>query len=76
MTAYHRPGTLAEALALLAAAPAPPLLLAGARMSIRRGRGRRPGGGRRMRGRCSTSRPSPDSPASRIAATTTGSAPG
>ncbi|MDN3564046.1 FAD binding domain-containing protein [Paeniroseomonas aquatica] len=29
MTAYHRPGTLAEALALLAAAPAPPLLLAG-----------------------------------------------
>ena len=29
MTAYHRPSTLAEALALLAAAEAPPLLLAG-----------------------------------------------
>ena len=29
MTAYRRPVTLAEALALLAAAPAPPLLLAG-----------------------------------------------
>lgn len=29
MTAYRRPGTLAEALALLAEAPAPPLLLAG-----------------------------------------------
>ena len=75
MTAYRRPVTLAEALALLAAAPAPPLLLAGgtdiypARAAAEAWAGMNPG-------RCWISRPSPNSPASATMATTPASAPG